>query len=318
MLILGITAGLVVLVLIVGVVIAGMRVAAQEESEQDPILMRLAELSQTGGISSIEEVELQQPFRERIILPMLRRIGEFSLRFTPQKALRDTETRLEMAGRPYRLDATTFLALRIIAPVALVGFFVFLYSIAPTPPPLGRRLLIIALVGFFAIFMPELWLRGQISRRQRDILKSMPDALDLLTICVEAGLGFEAAMSKVADKWQTALGYEFLRVIREIQLGIPRREALRGMAQRVGLPEMNSFVSAVIQSETLGASLAKVLRIQAEQMRIRRRQRAEEEANKAPIKMVIPMVFLIFPAIFIVLLTPAAIQIMKVFRNMTF
>ncbi len=314
----GITAGLLLLLLIVGVVIAGMRVAAQEESDQDPILARLAELSQTENISSIEEVELQQPFRERIILPMLRRIGEFSLRFTPQKALRDTELRLEMAGRPYRLDATTFLALRLVLPTVLVGFFLFLYSIAPSPPPLAQRFLFIALSGFFGIFMPELWLRGQINRRQRDILKSMPDALDLLTICVEAGLGFEAAMSKVADKWQTALGYEFLRVIREIQLGIPRRDALRSMAQRVGLPEMNSFVSAVIQSETLGASLAKVLRIQSEQMRIHRRQRAEEEANKAPIKMVVPMVFLIFPSIFIVLLTPAAIQIMRVFRNMNF
>ncbi len=314
----GITAGLLLLLLIVGVVIAGMRVAAQEESDQDPILARLAELSQTENISSIEEVELQQPFRERIILPMLRRIGEFSLRFTPQKALRDTELRLEMAGRPYRLDATTFLALRLVLPTVLVGFFLFLYSIAPSPPPLAQRFLFIALSGFFGIFMPELWLRGQINRRQRDILKSMPDALDLLTICVEAGLGFEAAMSKVADKWQTALGYEFLRVIREIQLGIPRRDALRSMAQRVGLPEMNSFVSAVIQSETLGASLAKVLRIQSEQMRISRRQRAEEEANKAPVKMVVPMVFLIFPSIFIVLLTPAAIQIMRVFRNMNF
>lgn len=315
----GIAIGILLLLLIIGVVIAGMQVASrEEENETDPVLVRLAELSQAGMVSSLEEVELQQPFRERVILPMLKRIGELSLRFTPQNVRQNTEVRLEMAGRPYRLDATTFLALRFVIPSVFIGFFLFLFSIAPAPPPLGRRLLILSMSGIVGFIFPELWLRSQISRRQHEIRKAMPDALDLLTICVEAGLGFEAAMSKVAEKWQTALGYEFLRVIREVQLGVPRREALRNMAQRVGIPEMNSFVSAIIQSETLGASLAKVLRIQAEQMRIQRRQRAEEEANKAPIKMTIPMVFLIFPSIFIVLLTPAAIQILKVFRNIAF
>lgn len=311
----GVVIGILVL-LIFGVLIAGMQVASrEEESETDPILARLAELSQAGKVSSMEEVELQQPFRERVVLPMLKRIGELSLRFTPQNVRQNTELRLEMAGRPYRLDATTFLALRFVIPAVFLGFFLFLFSISPAPPPLGRRLLILSMSGIAGFMFPELWLRSQINRRQHDIRKAMPDALDLLTICVEAGLGFEAAMSKVAEKWQTALGYEFLRVIREVQLGVSRRDALRNMAQRVGIPEMSSFVSAIIQSETMGASLAKVLRIQAEQMRIRRRQRAEEEANKAPIKMTIPMVLLIFPSIFIVLLTPAAIQIMKVFRN---
>lgn len=306
----------ILLLLIVGVVIAGMQVASQErEGETDPVLARLAELSQSGVVSSLEEVELQQPFRERVILPLLGRIGELSLRFIPQNVRQNTELRLEMAGRPYRMDATTFLALRFVVPAVLVGFFLFLFSIAPAPPPLGRRLLILALLGGGGFFFPELWLLSQINRRQHDIRKAMPDALDLLTICVEAGLGFEAALSKVAEKWQTALGYEFLRAIREVQLGVPRRDALRNMAQRVGIPEMNSFVSAIIQSETLGTSLAKVLRIQAEQMRIRRRQHAEEEANKAPIKMTIPVVLLIFPSIFIILLTPAAIQIIKVFRG---
>ncbi len=314
----GITIGLLVLLLIVGVVIVGMRVATQEETETDPVLARLAELSQGGSVSSLEEVELQQPFRERIIIPLLKRIGDFSLRFTPQKALQDTELKLEMAGRPYRLEATAFLSLRFVTPAVFIVFFLFIFSVAPAPPPLSRRLLLIAFSGFVGFYFPQLWLQSQINRRQKDILKSMPDALDLLTICVEAGLGFEAAMSKVAEKWQTALGYEFMRVIREVQLGVPRRQALRSMAQRVGLTEMNSFVSAIIQSETLGASLAKVLRIQAEQMRIRRRQRAEEEANKAPVKMTIPMVFLIFPSIFIILLTPAAIQIIRVFKNIGF
>jgi tight adherence protein C len=161
-------------------------------------------------------------------------------------------------------------------------------------------------LGFF---LPELWLRGKINHRQSEIRRAMPDALDLLTICVEAGLGFDAAMAKVYSKWDNELAIGFGRVIREIQLGKLRREALRDMADRMGVSEMTSFVAAVIQSEQLGVSMARVLRIQADQMRIKRRQRAEEEAHKAPIKMLIPMAILIFPSICIVLLTPALLML---------
>jgi tight adherence protein C len=153
-------------------------------------------------------------------------------------------------------------------------------------------------------------LSSKISKRQKSIRKAMPDALDLLTICVEAGLGFDAAMAKVSEKWETDLSQAFGRVIQEIQLGKLRREALRDMADRIGLAEMTSFVAAVIQSEMLGVSMAKVLRIQSEQMRVKRRQMAEEEAHKAPVKMLIPMALLIFPALMVVLLTPAGLRLM--------
>jgi tight adherence protein C len=138
----------------------------------------------------------------------------------------------------------------------------------------------------------------------------MPDALDLLTICVEAGLGFEAAMSKVAEKWDNELALAFARTLREIQLGKVRRESLKDMADRLGIAEMTSFVAAIIQSEQLGVSMAKVVRIQADQMRMKRRQFAEEQAHKAPIKMIIPMALLIFPSIMIIILVPAAMQIL--------
>jgi tight adherence protein C len=137
----------------------------------------------------------------------------------------------------------------------------------------------------------------------------MPEALELLTICVEAGLGFDAAMAKVSEKWESDLSLAFERVIQEVQLGKVRREAMRDMADRIGLPELTSFVAAVIQSESLGVSLAKVLRIQSEQMRIKRRQMAEEEAHKVPIKMMIPMALLIFPSLMVVLMTPAGLQL---------
>ena len=135
----------------------------------------------------------------------------------------------------------------------------------------------------------------------------MPDALDLLTICVEAGLGFDSAMSKVTEEWENELGAAFGRVIQEIRLGKLRREALRDMSDRVGISEMTSFVAAVVQSEQLGVSMSRVLRIQADQMRLRRRQSAEEKARQAPVKMMIPLVFLIFPSILIVLLGPAGL-----------
>ena len=139
----------------------------------------------------------------------------------------------------------------------------------------------------------------------------MPDALDLLTICVEAGLGFDGAMQKVYEKWDNELSLAFGRVLKEIQLGKLRREALRDMSDRMGVGEMTSFVAAVTQSEQLGVSMAKVLRIQSDQMRIKRRQLAEEEAHKAPIKMLIPMAILIFPSICIVLMTPAVLMLLR-------
>jgi tight adherence protein C len=142
------------------------------------------------------------------------------------------------------------------------------------------------------------------------VIRSLPDALDLLTICVEAGLGFDAALARVADKWNNELSREFARALQEIQLGKLRREALRSMADRIDVPEVSTFVAAIVQAEELGVSIAKVLRIQAEEMRRRRRQRAEELARQAPIKMLPAIAFLIFPAIFVVLLGPAVIRIM--------
>jgi tight adherence protein C len=191
------------------------------------------------------------------------------------------------------------------------GLVALVFTVGATKWPLGRIVLASVAFGLLGFFFPQLWLSSKIAKRQKDIRKAMPDALDLLTICVEAGLGFDAAMSKVSEKWETDLSLAFARVIQEIQLGKLRREALRDMADRIGLAEMTSFVAAVIQSEQLGVSLAKVLRIQSDQMRVKRRQLAEEEAHKAPIKMLIPMGLLIFPSLMIVLLTPAALRIFK-------
>jgi tight adherence protein C len=152
-----------------------------------------------------------------------------------------------------------------------------------------------------------LQLTSQIKKRQDGIVRALPDALDLLTICVEAGLGFDTAMGKVYEKWDNDLARAFGRVLQEIQLGKLRREALRAMAERLDVPDVTTFTAAIIQADQLGVSIGKILRVQSDQMRVKRRQRAQEKAQQAPVKMMIPMVFLIFPSIWIVLMGPAVI-----------
>jgi len=302
----------IILVLVIGGVAAGLVLVARRmpKDEADPLQARLAEFTERGEQVSLEEIEMSQPFTERVLYPLMRKFGELSTRFTPQKVLQDTATKLELAGNPGRIEPATFFTGRFVIAggVGLVAFLIFNFSIMKQP--FSKALLFSGIAILIGFFFPQLWLNGEISKRQKSIRKAMPDALDLLTICVEAGLGFDAAMQKVAEKWENELSMAFGRVIREIQLGKLRREALRDMAERIGIAEMTSFVAAVIQSEMLGVSMAKVLRIQSDQMRMKRRQRAEEEAHQAPIKMLIPMVAFIFPSIFIVLMTPAAIRFM--------
>jgi tight adherence protein C len=300
--------GVIVLIGAIAVIIVSLRRNAQGE-EDDPLQARLAEFIQRGDVTSLEEIELSQPFSERVIVPVIRRVGEFSARFTPQKAIQDTARKLELAGNPWPIDAATFLAIRFILAVVLGGFLVAVVLISPPSNP-SDNFMYIGGATFAGFFLPHLMLTSRITRRQKEIRKAMPDALDLLTICVEAGLGFDAAMSKVSEKWENELSLAFTRTIREVQLGKVRRDALKDMSDRLGIPEMTSFVAAIIQSEQLGVSMAKVLRIQSDQMRVKRRQYAEEEAHKAPIKMIIPMALLIFPSILIIILTPAVLQIM--------
>ena len=298
----------------IGLAVVGMRYARTSQEETDPLLARLAEATQRGEVTSLEEIELAQPFNERVLIPFMKRVGEISARFTPQSVLEQTTRKIELAGNPYRLEAATFLASRFVSAAIFGGLLLLIGLLAPNWP-LARVVLVVVVFTAIGFFFPQLWLESRISRRQREIRKAMPDALDLLTICVEAGLGFDASMSKVAEKWQNELSIGFGRCIREVQLGKTQRDALRDMADRLGIPEMTSFVAAVIQSQILGVSLAKVLRIQSDQMRIKRRQRAEEEAHKAPVKMILPMALLTFPSILIILLTPAGIQIVRTFTG---
>jgi len=310
--------GIIIAIIIVGgavaLVVFGLRYSRQnQDDETDPVMARLADATQRGETVSLEQMELQQPFSERVLLPIMEKIGEISTRFTPQKLLQDTTLKLELAGNPGRIDAATFLATRFVGAAVFGGGLLLISLLSATQWPFSRTVLVVGSFTVIGFFFPQLWLQGRINSRQNEVRKALPDALDLLTICVEAGLGFDAAMSKVAEKWDNELSLMFGRTIREVQLGKTQREALRDMADRIGLPELTSFVAAVIQSQILGVSLAKVLRIQSDQLRMKRRQFAEELAHKAPVKMIIPMALLTFPSIMIILMAPAAFQIAGAF-----
>ncbi|NIP23182.1 MAG: type II secretion system F family protein, partial [Phycisphaerae bacterium] len=205
--------------------------------------------------------------------------------------------------------AAEFWVIRGVVCVALGVLFFFVLGQYGQEP--GRRILYTAIVTVLGFFLPTMFLSSKIRRRQDAIIKKFPDALDLMSICVDAGLTFDGAMNKVDEKWDDELAREFGRVIYEMQLGKSRRQALRDMSDRMEVPDVTSFVAAILQADQLGVSIGKVLRIQSEQMRIRRRQRAEEKAHQAPVKMLFPMVFLIFPSMFIVLLGPAGFQVLR-------
>jgi tight adherence protein C len=295
----------VIIILAVILTIVGLR----SRQEETPLEERLNEYIASGEDITLEEIELSQPITERILVPIITKIGEVTERFTPQNAIEQTEKKLELAGNPPGIDPTIFWAARFIAAIGVGGILIFVFSLGSMNWTWGRKLLMTGIFSLIGFFMPQLLLQSRINTRQDTIRKSLPDALDLLTICVQAGLGFDAAMSRVAEKWEDALADEFSRTLREIQLGNVRRVALRNMSDRIGIAEMTSFVAAIIQSEQLGVSMAKVLRIQSDQMRVRRRQIAEEKAQQAPVKMLFPMALLIFPSLLIILLGPAGLQL---------
>ena len=296
--------GLVVAFAIV-LIVVGMNAPDPQETLQQ----RLAEYGAREQAVTLEEIELSLPFSQRIVLPLLNGIAQFMARFTPQRSLESARHSLELAGNPYNLTASQFWAARAAAAVILGGLVTALMFV--TKQPWTQRILYPVVATAIGFFLPVLWLSSQISRRKNSIIKALPDALDLLTGCVEAGLGFDAAMQKVTEKWKDDLALAFGRVLQEIRLGKLRREALRDMADRMDVTDVTSFVAAIIQADQLGVSIAKVLRIQSDQMRVRRRQRAEEKAHQAPIKMLFPMVFLIFPSIYLVLLGPAVLKVIK-------
>jgi tight adherence protein C len=272
----------------------------------DPVQARLTQLGSMQA-RTLEELELQQPFFDRTLRPLSERLAHIGRRFTSDKKVGRTEKRLALAGNPADLKTSDFLGLKVVSALAFAGVAFLVFAILMGNFFFGFILtIVLGVVGFLA---PEFWLSRRVKARQKAILLAVPDTLDLLTISVRAGLGFDQALGKVVEKIKGPLPDEYRRALAEIRVGKARRDALRDIVARTEVPALTNFIGAIIQAEQLGVSISKVLQVQSEQLRIERRQRAEEMAAKAPIKMLFPLVGCIFPSLFIVILGPALILI---------
>lgn len=266
--------------------------------------------------TDLDEEMLEGSFWERNLYPIVQRVGEL-LGGDSEDQWEKLDRRLIRAGRPGDLQPNEFAALQLVLglmTVALVAVIALLFRPTSTRG-IALSLMFAAIAGAGSYIIPKFYLSRLISQRENEVKSSLPFALDLLVVTVEAGLGFEMALNRVSEKMTGALAEEFQRVNEEIKLGTTRRKALKNLLNRVQVDELSSFVSAVIQATEMGASIGKVLRIQADQMRTEQRQYIEEQAQKAPVKMLIPMVMFIFPTIFIVIGGPIGLQLLKEFAE---
>ena len=265
-------------------------------------------------IDLIQVAELSRPLASRTIIPALHSLLSFFGRLLPQRNAEQTRQMLEQAGRPFGLGVIDFYGLRVLLSLLLGGSFFLLAARNPNVLMTLAGTLAVAAIGFL---LPSFWLGGRARSRKNAILRAFPDALDMLTIGVEAGLAFESALVRVGEKWDNALCREFRRAVGEMRIGVGRDQALQRMADRCGVEEIKAFVAVLVQSSTLGVSIAQVLHGQAAEVRARRRMRAEELARQAGTKMIIPLVFLIFPAMFVVLLGPSISVLSETFGTLS-
>jgi tight adherence protein C len=275
-------------------------------TRDDPLRARLTQLGAMTA-KDLQELELQQPFFDRTVKPLAARMSGAVARITSSSFSEQTEKRLAMAGNPGDMRVSDWLGMKALASGAAFAVLFLLFGLLAGSLGLGLGLGVAGLVGGYII--PEFWLGGRVRARQKAIVLQLPDALDLLTISVRAGLAFDAALGKVVEKMKGPLVDEFRRALAEVRVGKSRREALRDIVPRTEVQPLTNFIGAIIQAEQLGVAISKVLQVQSEQLRIERRQRAEEMAAKAPIKMLFPLVGCIFPSLFVVILGPAIILI---------
>jgi tight adherence protein C len=255
-------------------------------------------------------VDLDIAFADRILKPSIERIAKTAMKVLPQSAMADVQHQLMMAGYPMKPNTFVAFWAGLLGFAAVFALFAFASLSFPLFP---HKVALITLVIFFAYNYPRMWLKSKVKAKQKLVIKALPDALDLITTCVEAGLGLDAALSRVAEKSDGPLAEELQKMLRDVSMGKLRREALTELAERIGVEELTNFINSIIQAEQLGVGIAQVLRVQSDQLRTARRQRAERAAHEAPIKMLFPLVLFIFPAFLMVILGPAAIRITEAF-----
>ena len=255
---------------------------------------------------------LSGSFMSRVVTPYFRRFTRYLGRLTPAGSIARLERQLMLAGNPGRLGAREFYGIQI----ALLFVGVYLGIIFLTRGLTQMNIALAVALPLATFLLPQLWLISTVRRRQDRIRRGLPDALDMLSVCATAGLGFDQALQRVSDYWESEVGREFGRTVTEMSMGISRQEALRNLSDRVDIVELSSFVTLIIQSDQLGMSIADTLHAQADQMRLFRRLRAEEEIRKLPVKLLIPIGLFIFPAILAVVLGPSVPVMIELFQNL--
>lgn len=291
----------------VAVVVAALWLGSAVVRVQQTTTDRLAVYGRRDATHRSEQ--LSQPFVERAMAPVVLGLARVLRRFTPIGYLQKIEAKLVYAGNPVNMDAVSFVTIKMA--LVIVGV-VSAYFLRTSGDGI-TQIFAIAVPPVMGYFGPDAWLNRKIEERRLSMLRALPDTLDLLVISVEAGLGFDSALSRVVSTVPGPLSEEFFRMLQETRVGVSRRDAMRHLMDRTDLDELRSFILAMLQAEAFGVAIARVLRVQADEMRVKRRQRAQEKAFSAPVKIVFPLVFCIFPALFTILLGPAAINISSAF-----
>ncbi|MFZ5989748.1 MAG: type II secretion system F family protein [Bacillota bacterium] len=275
------------------------------------ITIRLDRISKEENKSL--ESELNQPLFVRVIRPILDDISKIILKVTPKQIIFTFEKKVITAGSPFNLSIKDWINLQVMI---ILGLPLLTAAVGTYMGFDIRTIFFIGIIELcLGLLFPNMVLNRKIKERQKSISNSLPDVLDLLTVSVEAGLGFDGALAKVIDKMPGPIAIEFDNVLNEMKVGKQKRDALKDMAERVNIQDLTTFVGSIIQADQLGVSIGNVLRLQSEQMREKRRQRAKEKAMKAPVKMLIPMVMFIFPTIFSVLIGPVVIKVIYTFTK---
>lgn len=283
--------------------------ATGQMAERSAVKSSLKQLeSYEGAALPSRQIELSQGLAPRVFTPVLARLGELGRRFTPSGYIAKTTEKLNHAGKGLPKDVERFLAVRVITVLLIPVAFFVCYGLLGLSGRMG--LVVFLFLAMLLLLGPDAQLNREVEERKYKIQMKLPDVLDLLTISVEAGLGFEQALDRTVASVPGPLSDEFARMLGEVRAGSSRAEAMRALEQRAGVQELKSFVLAILQADTFGVSIGRILRQQADEMRVRRRQLAQERAQKAPVKMLFPMVFCIFPALFIVVLAPAMYSIL--------
>lgn len=281
--------------------------------EQNLINERIKQLEVIGTGEKTGVFLEEDSWIEKTVLPFKQGLAKRLSNLTPMGIQKELNKKLMLAGNPLGWQVSDFLVFQLLIGALVPLLFTLIFFFLGFA--FSKLFLFFILLALLGIIGPELWLRQLIRKRQQEIVCALPDTLDLLSVSVEAGLGFDSALGKVVEKTKGVLNQEFAKVLQEIRMGKPRKDALKDLSIRTGVDDLSSFIAAIIQADQLGVSIANVLKIQAEQMRQKRRQRAEETAMKAPVKMLFPLIFFIFPTIFLILLGPAVLQMIEVFSG---